>query len=793
MKTVTFNRLKNLGNLKLLQFCFIFLFVNAAFAQVQNNGKLYVEDNGFVFIGSNSYNFGSGITQTTTSRTPLTRGKLIFSGTATSSGATSSHYLDGYAGVRSTTPFLLPVGQSFVYAPARVTAATLTQIDAAFYFQNPISLGVSLDPNLKLISEREYWNIEGNNSAIISLTWRPNSIIANVVQNTSDLTIAGYDGLKWVEIPSLVDPISILGGTSTVSAGSITTVSAIDLTVYKYFTFACKSGTCSPLTVFSGNTKTWNGVWTPSAPTLSDNVVINSAYSAGSFSCNSLIINADITLNNSENVEVINGVTGIGKIIMSSEASFVQRNPSAVGPNIELTKRTRSLMHRYDYIYWGTPIAGNFFSQIAEAQAGISGIAGAFDAYYRYLSGSGGGWRALTTIETGKGFITRIKAQTPFTNSTNTDFINFKFTGFANNGDIIIPITNNPADLNGATSHVLLANPYPSAIDADIFLSQNTDIDGVVYIWTAATVNDGIGTPYSQADYIAYTRAGFVAPSPIVASFNGKIASAQGFKVKSLTNSGNVTFTNCMRLLANNNNFYKLKQPISNSINRFKLNMTGNNGVFSQILIAYLPNCSLGYDRMYDAGRNSVSTAQLYSFLDKDNLKLAINARPELDLNDIVSIGVSKTTTTSEEFTVTINEKEGVFADGSVPVYLYDGLLNIYHDLNKGAYTFYSNENELNNRFKIVYTNKTLGTTDFVSNSNKLIATINKQTLNISASLPMTNLSIYDVSGRLLTEMNINRQREITNPFRFGSGIYIVKITLENGEIVNVKLISSNK
>jgi hypothetical protein len=383
---------------------------------------------------------------------------------------------------------------------------------------------------------------------------------------------------------------------------------------------------------------------------------------------------------------------------------------------------------------------------------------------YKYVSGAGGGWQNLNAIETGKGYITRIKSQTPFTNATNTDFINMKFTGVANNGEVTVPITNNQSAPNGGTSHVLLANPYPSAIDAEKFLTENTDIDGVLYIWTAGTVNNGSGQLYTQADYIAYTLAGSVTPNGIPNTFNGKIASGQGFKVKSLSNSSTVTFTNCMRLTSDNNQFYRWNP--SNAItaprDRFKLNMTGSNAVFSQILVSYMPEATLGYDRMYDAGRNSVSTAQLFSVFEGDGRKLAINARPSFVNTDVVPLGVTKSGTASESFTISITEKEGVFNTSGVNVYVHDIQNNTYHNLNTSDFTFTTNQTSLLGRYEIVY-QTTLTNPEFsIFGVN---ANINNNTLSIKASIGMEKVQVFDISGKQILESSINNELNFNTSF----------------------------
>ncbi len=790
MRTITIKQKKNSVPEKCILF-FLFLFtVNISNAQFQSNEPLYISDNGYVYIGSNNYYFGGGNGQTKTTRTTSIYGKLIFAYPAAAIGASDAHFLDGYGSVITTAPFIFPVGQSGVYAPTRVVPTTIAPIDAAYYRSNPSVISSTLDASISSISPLEYWNIQGANSAILSLTWRASSALGNLVLSTSDLVIAGYDGTKWVEIPSAVDASSILGGTSSLTSGSITSTGVVDVSTFIYFTLASKGDSCQPLIASSGNIKTYNGFWSPSTPTIEDPVVINAPYSGGSFSCNSLVLNADVTLTDGQYVEIVNGVTGTGKFIMSSEASVVQRASGVGAPNIELTKRTRSVMRRYDYIYWGTPIAGDFFSQLSGAKASTAVLANAFDLKYKYVNGTGGGWQALTATETGKGFIMRIKSQAPFTNTTNTDYINLKFTGVANNGDITIPITNDSTNLNGGTSHPLVANPYPSAIDADKFLKDNTDIDGVVYIWTAATANNGTGQLYTQADYIAYTLAGGVVPNGISSTFNGKIASGQGFRVKSLTNAGSVTFTNCMRVKDNNNQFYKANSSIvgSDPIDRFKLNMTGNNAVFSQILISYMPQATLNYDRLYDAGRNSVSTAQLYSVFEGDGRRLAINARPNFFVTDVVPLGVAKSDSTPENFTISITEKEGIFNSGTVPVLLHDTLLGTYFDLSTGDYTFSTNSAILEGRFEIVYQNGALTNIDL---HNEMVnVNIKNQQVNLKANIAMTNIQIFDITGKKLFESTINNDFEFSTPFNYPQAVYIAKVKLDNGNTANIKLIN---
>lgn len=774
-----------------LLFLLIVLNSNSGVAQVANYGPLYVHDGGSLFV-SGSFTFGSGST-TATSRTS-TFGKLLFNSGATSGAASGAGlFTDGFVGTKSSSYFVLPTGQTTTYAPIGVTNAAVTNgVYAAYYVAAPSTVGATLASTVSTLPATGYWEVKGDN-ATLTMIW--NSSIASLTNSIANLTVAGYNtaSSKWEAIESGTP-------TGSLTSGTITTSAAVTLATYSAFTLAKKGIICAELVASSGLTRTWNGTAWNTTPTLADAAVLSGSYpsTAGSFVCNSLAIGTNtITLIDGQTIEVVNGITGSGTITMSSTAAIVQRNDaSTIEPTIALTKSTRTGMYANDYIHWGSPLQSNpnYFSQLATARAynnantATSGDLGAFDRNYKFISGASGGWVTNTTTVPGVGFIMRIKSQTPFSSVANTtDHINLTFTGATNNGLVTVPIANIVADLtNDTNNYNLLANPYPSAIDADKFLEYNTNLDGVVYIWKAQTANPGAFVPYSFSDYIAYTRAGSTAESGIGSTiFNGKIATGQGFIVKAITSSGTGTafFNNCMRFSGNNDQFYKT----NDIVDRYKLNLTGANGVGNQILVAYMPETTLGYDRMYDAELNSVSAAQLYSTTeDAQSIQLAINARPAFETTDIVSLGVSKSDTTPENFTIAISNKEGIFATNTISVYLLDTVLNTYHNLAIGNYSFSSNAIDLKNRFKIVYQYSYLNNIDF--ESNNVVATINHDAIKIVASLPIKNVSIYDISGRLVTEIKGNNQTTSSSSFPFAEGIYIVKITFTNGTYATQKL-----
>ena len=762
---------------------------NSLVAQVQNNGTLHIGDNASFYVGSGSFTFGTGST-TSTTRTTTTYGKLALASGVTVSGAASGDALftDGFVSTKSSSYLVLPTGQTTTYAPIGVENAAVTNgVEAAYYIDAPSTVGSNLFSTVSSLPATGYWVVKGDN-ATITMIW--SSSISSLTSSIANLTVAGYNisTSKWE---------AIISGTPTgsTSSGTITTADAVTLANYSAFTIANKGiAVCAELVASSGNTITWNGSsWSPSAPTLADAVTLTGSYtSTASFECNSLAIgNNNITLIDGQTIEVVNEITGTGTITMSSEASILQRNDaSTITPQIALTKRTRSGMYAGDFIYWGSPLTTDSFNQLSGARAynsanTLTGSSAAFDQMYKFVSGDAsalGGWKQLTATSPGAGFITRIKNQSPFSSSAATDHINLTFTGLTNNGTVSVNVGNLPGgNTTSDRNYNLLANPYPSAIDAGKFVEYNTNLDGTVYIWKAQTPSPDSQFVYNFADYIAYNLSGSTE-----GIFNGKIAAGQGFMIEAKISSGTgtATFNNCMRVSGNNDEFFRTNTVID----RFKLNMRGINGVGNQILVAYLPVATLGYDRMYDAELNSVSPSRIYSLLDNTNMELAINARPTFTSTDVVTLGIDKSNTNAENFTIAISDKEGIFQSNDINILLHDKQLNVFHNLANGSYNFTTNSVQLTNRFEVVYQQAALDITDF--ESNDAIVTISNQSLKIVASLPVTNVAVYDLSGRLVTAFKVNNQTSLSSSFIYAAGIYIVKTTMNNGQVATTKLVN---
>ena len=822
MKRNTIKR-KCLNILKVSVFGLLFLSSNMVEAQVAQNGTLYISNNTYVYLDSGVSNFAFGVSPAVSSstRTSGTYGRLAFHEGVGFSGAyrnsaSDYHFFDGYVSTYSTNDFIFPIGHNSVYAPAKVNATSITGVDAAYYDVAASSMFTStLGTNVTALLGTGYWNIQRTSgstaNAKITLAWSSNitSLIGSSL-NDGGLSIVGHTGVggtQWVIIPSTVGPGTLAGtGTSTNASGTIATNADVDLSTYKYFTLAAKE-TCAPVIADNGTTTTWTGsAWDNGTPTELSIAVLGANYAGGSFVANSLSMGVfNVTLTDGQVMEIVKGVTYTsGKVIMSSGASLVQRDDSAAAPMIELTKKTRSLA-RYNYTYMGSPVEENVFSQLAGAYYSNPADNNRLNNHYKWTAGNETlantqpytAWTVLNSgnfVESGEGWISSIASQAPFLNDSFTGQISLKFTGKANNGLVTPPVVvSGSLDVEDSSNYNLLSNPYPSAINANKFLDENVNIDGSLYIWEAKTQPATVGTGYyNQSDFITYTKAGATVPSGFSGVFNGKIASAQGFMVRALS-SGNVKFNNCMRLSgsADNNSFFRSSTVNTSAepvVDRFKLNLTSTTGDFNQVLIAYINGLTTSYNRGYDASRNSTSGSQIFTIMGETNQRLAIDARPAFVNTDVVPLGFTTSSPiSSTNFQISIVEKEGVFQNDDVDVFIHDKLNNVYHNFDNGVFNFTASQSELLNRFDVVYQSSTLNNQDF--DEVNVMVSLSESSLFLSSKEVIDVAYIFDITGRLINKIKVNDFKYSGN-FNHAQGVYIVRVELSNGQSVSNKVIN---
>ena len=489
----------------------------------------------------------------------------------------------------------------------------------------------------------------------------------------------------------------------------------------------------------------------------------------------------NLSVNTDNNITISDAVTvkSGGLFDIKNSASLIQIDDAAINSgSIKMTRTTRA-MTRFAYVYWGSPVVENVFNQIPSQ----------FDLKFRWLSGtSAGNWLSLSSTLQGHGFITRVANIPPFTTGTGT--IDFPFIGTPGNGIVNVTVDSFDSSSMVAGNTMLLANPYPSAINATTLLtnSNNTELGGTLFFWTSITLYSG--GPYNVLDYGSWNLSGGVGTSPtteptnISLKPNGRIAAGQGFFAQVFAD-GIINFNNTMRVPDFNNQFFRSNSN-STSVsdnNRIWLNLYSDT-TFRQMMVNYKEGATNGFDRLYDGYSFTNNEINIYSLLENKNLVIQGRALP-FDANDVVPLGYR--ITTPGIYSITIDELDGLFSQNQ-PIYLRDKLLSIDHSLKHGAYSFTTASGSFDNRFELVFATNALGTNDPAKSST--FATILNNTIQIESSEFIQSINIYDISGKLINRYKLaNSTKQLSDSFNYPNGIYVAEITLENNIIVKKKLI----
>lgn len=614
----------------------------------------------------------------------------------------------------------------------------------------------------------------------------------------------------YVVAPNSVAWTAIMnGGVYSGATSSILTISSIaGLEGYQYYCqvredlATCYTATKSVILKDTFST-TWNGSgWSNGLPTLSKSAIINGNYTTavnGNFSCCSLKTNATFTLAIAPNgyVEVANSVNNNGSIVVENNGQLLQINESDnntgtyAGTAFQV-KRTVNNLRGLDYVYWSAPVDSY----------NISGINGSLRYYWNTTAanpnGTQGYWLSASgAMAKGQGYI--VRGPSSFTTPQS---LTVNFTGKPFNGQFTYPVTRgtNTASLND--NLIFVGNPYPSALDADLFLAANPNIEGAVHIWTHGTLpSSAIVSPfyqnftanYTMSDYIVYNGTATTIPG----AFDGTIASGQGFFIKMLETgaaSQNVVFRNAMRGstlsggVLNNTQFFRNEHTTAGSVEKHRiwLDLINASNQVSTTVVGYVTGATMAKDNRYDAYAKLNEGLCFYSRIENEAIHIQGRSLP-FHQEDQVALGME--IPASGNFKIGIRYVDGLFS-GNQNIYLEDKKINIIHDLKASAYAFVVDEaGFVNNRFVLRFTDKTLGNESFESTPNSVLIYANESINVKSSSFSVKEVMVYDVLGRVVAQEKCDSKDVAIKTVSQTQSTLIVKVRLANNQILTRKIV----
>lgn len=155
------------------------------------------------------------------------------------------------------------------------------------------------------------------------------------------------------------------------------------------------------------------------------------------------------------------------------------------------------------------------------------------------------------------------------------------------------------------------------------------------------------------------------------------------------------------------------------------------------------------------------------------------------DVNDEIPLGYR--VALDGTFTIKIGKTDGLLNNQTV--FLEDKLTNSVFNLKEGNYTFTTAAGTFDDRFVLLYTDKTLSTEDIVLNDGiTVLYSNNYKTLIIRNNVKeatVNSVSLYNMAGQNIANWDVKgrEQTSIQIPIKnLPSEIYIVKVKTTKGE-----------
>ena len=398
---------------------------------------------------------------------------------------------------------------------------------------------------------------------------------------------------------------------------------------------------------------------------------------------------------------------------------------------------------------------------------------------------------------------------------------NYVFSGKPNNGDINLNIN--------ANNDYLVGNPYPSAIDANTFITDNGPellfdnspnpdstplISGTLYFWEHWGGGSHILAEY-QGGYATYNFSGAVGAAsigtndPDVATggtptkIPGRyIPVGQGFFVTG-ENSGTINFNNGQRIfqkenansvfLRNSNSATSQGKTSTNETVderlKFRIGFNSVNAIHRQLLLTIDENATTGVDWAYDGKLNESQIDDMFWIINDD--QYIIQASDKSDVHQVFPIGIK--TNSDGINSITIDALENVPND--IKIYLHDIDLNLYHNLRESDYDIFLNAGKYKDRFEITFgtANNVLGIEDNEIENLEVIysSDIDKIVLINPNEIEIKSMSLYNLLGQKMSTYNdiIDSKHSEYGVKNVSAGAYFIKISTVNNIILSKKII----
>jgi len=619
----------------------------------------------------------------------------------------------------------------------------------------------------------------------------------------------------------------------------------------KYITYTELNGI-----VWSGDTASWSGgSGTGGAPNINDtaklliidaqtsltNGFINAPANVG---CAWVKTNSKLVVNNNQSLTIQNQLVLDGEMRMIGNAQLVQTHTGTsqvTGTGKILIDQKGTTASVFQYNYWSSPVVEvgtNTFSVATVLKDGTiptsekstpldinwiqyDGSTSALDGIkttpislseywiYTFIQGTGYvDWSHLWTYG-------RISPPLGFLLKGPGVQQNYTFTGTPNDGNIIKSVVS--GDL------VLVGNPYPSALDADQFMTENVaSIDQTLYFWEMqGDSGNHFSSGYVGGYSIRNLGMGIAANTDVSGTAGlgngtyhapGKyIAVGQAFFVGS-SSGGNITFSNTQRFAQPidglNSFFFKTKGEDTTTLGQNKSNGANNaNKILPPEQQDLLPQLKLGFEYLdpdgkyihrqigvnfkdgnskanekgFDSSMYDLQATDMYFKFDGDATKYAIAGLGAFDKTVQIPLGIDMATAGNVNFMI------DNFAKINGTVFIRDLQARRFYNISNGVITLHLDAGTYQNRFFLTFGNETtLGVDDLLQ--NKVVLYFDNYTSEVvirKNNLTIDNVTLFNVLGQKAHYWkSVEDSDEIRLPIKaISNGIYMVNLKTDKGVV----------
>lgn len=361
----------------------------------------------------------------------------------------------------------------------------------------------------------------------------------------------------------------------------------------------------------------------------------------------------------------------------------------------------------------------------------------------------------------------------------------FTFKGIPNDGTYTSSIDQNKLSLIG--------NPYPSAIDADQFIADNTAaFNGVLYFYNSTGDISHARSAYAGTYYTRVNGVGTPAETTAISGSNYYIPVGQAFFVtREASGSGTITFKNAQRsfkTIGSESVFFsksKTETPKKIPLIRlgFRFNIEGDQ-VFNRELAIAFRGLTNAYDVGFDAEMFDKQPSDLALKIEDKTTPFVISS---IDyLNEEMEIPLYLYLDMERTVTFKLNALENMNAS----VYMYDKVTKQTYKINDSSVSLSLPAGTYSDRFILIFqdrTEMTLGVEDeiiedkfrlyFDSNSREIV-------LKTAETDAVKGVKIFSIFGQEV--LNLKSDILHTNELRISAdtlsnSVYIVKVYFANG------------